>query len=77
MQTQIDHFNEEDPERDDLEKIKKFENIDNMDFEFKKAIEGGCQICETVRGDKVNFVKKDPQLYDFIVSYRNMMRNLP
>lgn len=75
MESHVEQFSDKSPGSSiDIKEIGKMVPIDHMDFEFKKALEGGCNECAPVRGQKVNFVRKDPKLYDFIIKYRNLLK---
>ena len=69
MEYQIENFSDGSgnvsPQRGPIQ--PQIPNIDHLDFQFKKMIQGGCNDCRPVRGQEKSYVKKDPKLFEFII----------
>ena len=53
--------------------------IDALDFNFRKQVKGGCKKCSILCGSQkyVNYVQRDPGLFDFVVKIRRALRKKP
>ena len=52
--------------------IEDAKSIDQIDFDLKARLQGGCKTCSggKMPFNSLNYMQKDPKMYDYIVQQR-------
>lgn len=57
------------------DQMAQIKTLDEIDFDYKQKIHGGCDKCTRMSGDdRQKYVKKDPKMFDFVVRYRAIFK---
>jgi len=58
------------------EQPDSLKTLDEIDFQFKRQLHGGCAQCSRLSGgDHHNYAKNDPGMFDYVVRYRATIKN--
>lgn len=56
--------------------MASLKTLDQIDFDYKCKLHGGCQQCSRLSGnERYNYYKQDPGMFDFVVHYRALFKN--